>query len=177
MEVMKGVFQLLIFLIYLHRNNYVRFTHFQKIHLQIHLTLITHMHGQKMEGEEGNPQYLNLELMEEVMIHQQVRDHQRERVQMKILYPREKGFLKDMIGKPLMQEHLEMDHQEIPQEEVEEDTEEDHLEEDHHQEEEDPLEEVEDHQEEVEDPQEEEEIINLKVLDLSIYLLIILIRN
>ena|SRR5258706_3084789 len=181
MMVKEGVFQLQIFLTYLHRNNYARFTHFQMIHLQIHLILITPMHGPRMEGEEGNPPHQNLELMEEIIIHQQVenhlKDHQMEEVQQKVLDLMEKGLLEDTIGKLLMQEHMEVDHQEIHQEEVEEDMEEvteeeveDHTEEDHHQEAEDPL-------EEAEDPQEEEDYINPKVIDLSIYPLIILIQN
>src|SRR5258706_6072139 len=164
MMVKEEVFQLLIFLLFPHRNNYIGFIHIQKTHLQIHLTLITHMHGQRMEGEGGIPQHLNLELMEEIMINHQVEDHQMDKIQQKVLILREKGLFEDMIGKHLTQEHLEVDLQEIPQE-VEEDMEEmeDHLEED-------PL-------EEVEDPQEEEDLINLKVLDLSIYLLTTLIQN
>src|SRR5258706_2270164 len=190
LEIMrKKAFQQQIFLLFPLRNNYTKYIHIQMIHLQTLLIWsITHMHGLKTVGDEGNLQVPVLEHMEEITTHQQadrhLEDHPQKEILQELLILKEKDVREDLIGKLLIRELLEEDLQEDPQEE--ETMEEDHLEEDHleedHQEVEDPQEEVEDPQEEVEDPQEEEdhqeeEFINPKVLDLLIYPPIILIQN
>src|SRR5258706_830703 len=154
----KKAFQQQIFLIFPLRNNYIKSIHIQMIHLQTLLIWsITHMHGRKTVGDEGNLQVPVPEPMEEITIHQQADHHPEDHLQKEILQEllilKEMDRREDLIGNLLTIEYLEEDLQEDPQEE--ETTEEDHLEEDHI--EEDHQEEIEDHQEEIEDHQEEME--------------------